>query len=1113
MKRKTINCLKVFTFLIIAVCALCVSACNNEQNTDKTVLIINKKEIVLEFLGQTEIDYSYNGTETPVITVADESIVAINGKTISAKKSGKTTITITAGELSDSCSVTVNAIKEELFSVDVEESLFLFVDESKEMSAVLKYDQKEIVDATISYEGADDDIVTLQGNNIKANKLGTTQVIVTGSYQNYSKNKIINVTVTPIGSVEFIDKKIELYPVANYGGQDYTNKAELKYLVKEKGNVIENANNIEYDVDNANVRVENGYVIAQKVGESTVTIKYTGSDGVEVSSQIKVIVSLIEIKGENLPVLNLTKNKTQRNSIVLADYFDKNISASEVKSSVITDGVISNDVVYQNGKIDCSGILFDGECSLILATDKVKCSIPVFMWTDAIENVDGLKSLQMIENGYYYLTSDIDMSATEWADNGDGEFKGVLDGKDLDGKIHVVNNFNASCGLFNSLGNGAEIRNITFNKATLNSSAENAGIIADSIVSGATVTMKTLSISAIIDGTNCGGVVGSISSSGKVNFANSYLNIYAPKHQTTNGAFVGGADGTVNFDTNDKVYTSLNLCGDGKTETINNSSKNSINELSKISPVKASEETISFNIVGGTQTVSLEDVPIGARFNLFASGHRSGTISSEGKLELLDSDIQGFSGDHIEVFVNSSSGIKYYTFDVTSILEITSIQTFEYLKQMETGKVTLKTDIDYNGAIWESVADFKGEFDGQGHTIKNIQFKGCGLFKSFGGKLNNLVMQNVVLDGVNSAAIAATSSSKCEFSNIYIQFGDSVNVNAWGTLQGGLIERINSDADVLTVKDSIIIKNEANIWFGYVSGYKMGTANLQNVYFVGPNELLRADRDTATGEASEGSTYAFYTDMKDLHDDIHKANSTIQLSEVVVNAFDKVCNESFVYISNTNKQDLLDGSKINGKTVYLSGDIDLTGVAWNTTVAFSGILDGQGYSINGLSLESGAGLFKSVKGTIKNIVINYASEKGSTGAIAHTMDGALTLENVYINLQVRSGFRFGGIVHNVQTYLLTLNNVVIDLPQSANAASCALIAGNAVLSNIKMTNTYLVGGTGNFAGAQTNEAVESYIKEDGYEFYSTVSEFYADVVNDNAMPQYIKDVAALKANA
>ena len=81
------------------------------------------------------------------------------------------------------------------------------------------------------------------------------------------------------------------------------------YLVKEKDNVIENANNIEYVVDNANVRVENGYVIAQKVGESTVTIKYTGSDGVEVSSQIKVIVSLIEIKGENLPVLNLTKNK------------------------------------------------------------------------------------------------------------------------------------------------------------------------------------------------------------------------------------------------------------------------------------------------------------------------------------------------------------------------------------------------------------------------------------------------------------------------------------------------------------------------------------------------------------------------------------------------------------------------------------------------------------------------------------------------------------------------------------------------------------------------------------------------------------------------------------
>jgi len=1042
MKLKTIKCLKILMLLMITICVGCLCACEKEQRKDTATLTINQEEIVLDFYEQAEVDYSYNGKENPVITVADSSIITVNGKTIKAIKSGITTITLTAGKLTDSCTVKVNEINDELFSLETEENLVLYVMDNKQLSGNMIYDRKVVSEAVLDYTTLDSEIVSLQNGIVTANGVGDAQIIVTGTYQNVTKNKIVNVRVIPVGEVEFLNNAIELYPLASYRGTEYQNSVELKYVVKEKQTVVSSPENVEILVNNDNVCVEDGFVVANKVGESVITVKYTGTDGVEVLSQITATVSIIEVTNDDLPMLNLTKNKTNLNTIVLSEYFDQMVTVNDLKTSIITDGVIKNQVSFSDGKIDCQNLPLDGACELVLATDKVKSSVPVFIWTDSIEDSDDLQSLRTVENGCYYLVSNINMANVEWTDNGDKEFKGLLDGKDFNGNKYVIENFNASCGLFNSLGNGAEIRNVTFVNATLCSLSKNVGVMADMVVAGATVNISFTSTSAILNGDSCGGVIGAIASTAKINFFSSYLNVYAPKLQTNCGAFVGGADGTVNFDLNNKVYTSLNLCGDGKMDGIENSSKNVINDLNKISPIKAFDEAVSFNIAGENKGITIPDFQAGESFSLFANGYRQGTVAIGGNVELVSADVKEFTGDHIEILVKSGNDVKYYTIDVKGHLEISSLEAFEYLKIIENGEVYLKTDIDYQGKIWETTANFKGEFNGEGHTIKNIQFKGCGLFKSFGGKLKDLVMRGVVLDGINSAAVASLTLSSCEFLNILVEFNASQNINSWGTLQGGLIERVSSEADVLTVQNAIIIKNETNIWFGYVAGYRMGTANLQNVHFVGPNELLRADRDIATGQASETSTYTFYTDMKELHNNINMQGSTIQLSKFVVDAYNDCCNESFIYISDANKTDLLNESKMNGKTVYLASNIDLSDITWSTTVAFNGTLDGQGYSINGLTLENGSGLFKSARGTIKNIVINIALENGATGAIAHTMDGTLTLENVYINLESRSGYRFGGIVYNVSSYLLTLNNVVVDLPKSSSTASCALIAGN-----------------------------------------------------------------------
>ncbi len=83
------------------------------------------------------------------------------------------------------------------------------------------------------------------------------------------------------------------------------------------------------------------------------------------------------------------------------------------------------------------------------------------------------------------------------------------------------------------------------------------------------------------------------------------------------------------------------------------------------------------------------------------------------------------------------------------------------------------------------------------------------------------------------------------------------------------------------------------------------------------------------------------------------------------------------------------GDDFGGKTVVLEDDVDLTGVVWTpvgTGTTFRGIFDGQGNTVSNLETSGTecVGLFGSVVGTIKNIVLDTASITGNhyVGGIA-----------------------------------------------------------------------------------------------------------------------------------
>ena len=102
----------------------------------------------------------------------------------------------------------------------------------------------------------------------------------------------------------------------------------------------------------------------------------------------------------------------------------------------------------------------------------------------------------------------------------------------------------------------------------------------------------------------------------------------------------------------------------------------------------------------------------------------------------------------------------------------------------------------------------------------------------------------------------------------------------------------------------------------------------------------------------------------------------------------------------------------------LVGDIDLSSLGTNFTALieneFTGILDGNGYTISNLSINNAGsytGLFAQMNGTVRNLTIENANIKGGanyTGILAGKSTG--NISNVYVSGTVSGAKYVGGLV-------------------------------------------------------------------------------------------------------
>ena len=158
-------------------------------------------------------------------------------------------------------------------------------------------------------------------------------------------------------------------------------------------------------------------------------------------------------------------------------------------------------------------------------------------------------------------------------------------------------------------------------------------------------------------------------------------------------------------------------------------------------------------------------------------------------------------------------------------------------------------------------------------------------------------------------------------------------------------------------------------------------------------------------------------------------------------------------IAQANVTDLL--SLTGSETVVLTEDVDLSGITWNTAVAFNGTFDGNRHEIKNLTTIDRTGFFKTVSGTIKNVAFIDAYTGGNSSVIADSPNGNTQISNVFISLKGKNNWS-GAITHinAAQEYAVNMTDVVVYFPAPSSMYNLFgyMLKGLSTLTNVHVIN-------------------------------------------------------------
>lgn len=274
--------------LLIVACAILVALifAGNNGNSITNLDIINGDEITLRagHSQQLKIKTEPAGTEYALSYIsADTSIatVSLEGK-VTAVKNGKTEITVSSGDLSDT--ITVNVKKDIIESLDVSLAA-LSLDGGEEQKVEARVAPADAKDVKLSWKSADNEVASVDSNGtIKGINTGETTVTVTDSVTGLSKD--IAVTVNGLELPESM--KFEKDSVTLEKGEVYN--SVLRFTPED----ITYTGAIYYTSDSSVASVTNeGVITAKSAGSCAIEAYYENDYRLVATMEVTVIDSYV----------------------------------------------------------------------------------------------------------------------------------------------------------------------------------------------------------------------------------------------------------------------------------------------------------------------------------------------------------------------------------------------------------------------------------------------------------------------------------------------------------------------------------------------------------------------------------------------------------------------------------------------------------------------------------------------------------------------------------------------------------------------------------------------------------------------------------------------------
>ncbi len=1004
--------------------------------TYENSLTLNKESVEIDVFQEFYLIATYDGSKTVTWSVSDPSIVSVENGKLTGLKAGTATVTASAGEYKDVCTVVVADYKANLLSLETEETNFsMYRGDEKTANLSLKYKGRPIsVAAQKSFTSSAPNVVEVSENGtLTAKNLGTAMISVVYKLDKTEVATTLSVSVVSSGNVEIEQRSATLYALGSYAGQEFTNTVTLSAKAYEKG-VEQSGATIVWSLEEEQdiLSLSGSTLTALNAGTTNVSATYVDLDGVTKTDTIAVTVSPILVdSGESLV---LSKNEMTGGYAVDLDAIVGDSENALTGAWIALGENVNNNLPYNEGRIDFAAVSA-GEKELCLATRNIVYQVDLELWTATIDTASEMTALYEATDGWYRLSDDIDMSTTTWAYPAAREFLGKFDGAGYEIKNMTI----AKSGLFDTLAESALITNVTL-YARILGAATGVGAVANTVKSDANARIENVELYVDIAGVSCGGVIGqAIGKTAMKNVRGVISNACGDK---SNGALFGAVANTPTFEKM-KIYSTFTICGqsavDDATEKLNKT------ENVIVAPTLLAEKTnADFD---ENESVSVKcDEGTYVSYASYANSVRMESVAT-GTANVLSVDVENRFGGYVEfLFTKANGEMKYFALPLSSNIHLNNANFVEYIKRDVETKLTanyvLAEDIDLAAySNWVNKSVLMGTFDGGNHTITGLK---VGVNGGLFFRLNGATVQNVAIVDVDmgrkSGVLAPYSEGAgATVENVYLSlaaqsFTEDASVNyldkstemniesantigiygGGGEFKSGVVFQANDKP--IVVKNSVIyIPEHLSTAGGFVTGYAyLGAAHVYDCTFIGGN-----GRITGIWEGRNESTNVV---ENTIITDAVSAHKTYKEKWTAMQKAAYVADRPLIELRNANIASMI--PTLTREIVVLAEDIDgatsgLNGITREKTT-FTGVFDGQGKTIGNLQSnfwDRGMLLCGYLKGSVKNVVIkcdwtvNYDG-----GVIADEISGG-HVENVYVEQSVDTTTtdpqKIGAIAHKV----------------------------------------------------------------------------------------------------